>query len=657
MVVTMLKASTRDDYFVFLDINGVAGIFADKSEWQQAIKGFLIDQQYAVGAYGAVTSKDGSALFGLRKLDTDKMADVILSAEDDLRLSSLFESDISKSGGLVNSNNQVVEQLSDSVLISKNELTPVERKHFLNDLFLRNNLAEYVKAGQNFRDQAKLDKLYQDYLYFLQGIKGDLDAGEVNASGYSLQEWVTREYYYSRSSETPPLTQAETTGFVDAIIEVAQSYRQFGHDNINKEYPYVVINAPDEIDKSLALELNRSLKPFQGLSISQGHIDNQDALKRAIENSGVIEFYPQDFYQRMSGIINLSKLVINVDKDKIPETLAFANRLYDDPKFSHRILKVAIAGPNFYDRTTERLAIHYASEGPSFNRELMSFIRERLDDENLTPYLIDLVPVGMYPVQKGVGYLSMSKNLKQVQDFAYQWGVIDSPVKSMNTRLLELTDESSLKVILSAAKPMEVLKQDYAMTEEGPFYYYDDNPALLMTGRQNSLEESLSEQFGIEMSRVRSLKYFDSTAYHAYRNGLENYHDVPQSGEVNDIIERYRNGSPQESGESLVRMIELLQGHSIPAEQMVGLVGSFAETNETNFHWWEDTTGPLAGDFLWHNQSALIGSASTGCCYSMALMVSWLLEALWCLRCRGLPGASRAAKSRVAEAVICAIGK
>ena len=151
------------DYYVFVDAKFGAAVFGELAQWQQAVKAFLVDQEYAIHAYDAQRSISGvvvEPVFGLRKIDAKGLARVSLSSEQSLNLSSLYQSDIRHAGGLLASdrNHTLVTKLSPKALGELAiDMTPEQRAHFLNDLFLKKEINIVKLDNPLVTDDVKLD--------------------------------------------------------------------------------------------------------------------------------------------------------------------------------------------------------------------------------------------------------------------------------------------------------------------------------------------------------------------------------------------------------------------------------------------------------------------------------------------------------------------
>ena len=222
--------------------------------------------------------------------------------------------------------------------------------------------------------------LMQFYMYYLNFLERVYKKNKSLEAGWILifQQLVTKEYYYPESAASSKLTLREVSNFADKIIAKAVSYRQLGD---RREYPYFVINAPDSIDREKALELHRPLLAFKGMPLANGDVNssNRTYIKERIKNAGSVELLPLDFHQRLSNVGNISTMVINVKKGKITNIIDFISNLYNDPEFSHRILKVSIAGPKFYDVSSEKVAVYFSADGIGFNNRVVEWVINRLD--------------------------------------------------------------------------------------------------------------------------------------------------------------------------------------------------------------------------------------------------------------------------------------
>ena len=233
-----------------------------------------------------------------------------------------------------------------------------------------------VYAGVDLKDAAKIDEFYERYVKFLKIIdKVDRDYDQEDPSFRSL---VTEQYYYPPEAKSTAFTDEETerlsTSLLStSLVDLSARYVEVGD---SKEYPYIVVNAPDAVDRKMAKEWGRPLKAFDGFVIRDGQ-DVDAEMVDNIKNSGLIEFIPPDFYQRINRIKMMSKMVFNVKNPILFDVVDFIRRIHRDPDIGHKVIKSAIYGPKFYDLVSNKVVVYFSGIEEGFTQKVSDYFVEK----------------------------------------------------------------------------------------------------------------------------------------------------------------------------------------------------------------------------------------------------------------------------------------
>ena len=648
MLISHVIGDSNRSSYLFFDANVGLAEFDDLDKFQQGLYEFLVDQGYAEHAYDAQLDGEGLPLFKLRLVNAEQMANLTLSDTDQLQLSSLYETDVSLEGGILNREGKVVLKLSGSAMTPLlSDMTSPQRKHFLNDLYLKNNLLTQSETANGFQDQDKLDKFYQDYLVFLKHLQNEYDVNTADAGNYRLQKLVSRLYYYPASvTADAAVDNAKKNGYARWLLMLAES-----PDIINKrpEYPYITVNAPDEVDLAALIKYRRengveeirTSDYFKSFSLRDGHVDTGTEFIRIrnIINAGRVEFIPPDYHQKIHDVTRISKLVINLNQQRITDLMGFLKRLHKDPLIGHRVLKTSLAGFNYYHLTSEKATVYFSGVGEQFTNDVSDRILSLIEAKGWQQDLLDITPVGMYPLAKGVSYQLDDVDQKISYGIHYQWGAVGSLVKQVSLRLLNLSEPNVLNKLLGVGQENDqllylrmLLNPEYENLENN----YFNNPALFSGNRVAGVfnEVDFRERLSIIIAKMRALKYHRFADYQQYRQSVDNANSVIFSDDINGALDAYEN-SVETTDEAMLNNAkrELLQRLTgdISAEQtgallnyiLAGLV-RHREVVDANA---ENPGADFGGTVLLKDQlGSLLGLGNHLCCYQLNLMVASLLK-------------------------------
>ena len=648
LISYLIDEHAEKEYYTFFDANFGLAAFEDYQDFEVALHHFLVQQGYAEHAYSALLDSDAAPLFQIRRVNAGGMAELTLSTADDLPLSSLYEDNVAFKGGLISRTDTVVNALDVSAFEGTDSLTGVERQHFLNDLFLKTKLVADGTTAQDFRDQAKLDKFYQDYLTFLEQVEREYIGADLDPGGFNLQQLVSRLYYYPDSAVTQALTESEKIANAEWLALLAKSPDIIEGRPVLSDF---IIHAPDGMDKEVAFQLRRGFErvnntqygvrfdDFESFTINADNAAeaSSSSIVNKIAKAGRIEFVTADFHQRLHDVTHISKLVINLKKERMQDLMLFLRHIHKDPVIGHRVLTASMAGFNYYDRSSEKATIYFSGRGEAFTRELHDRVLSLIESKGWQTDLLDITPVGMYPLEKGISYQLEAGDRKLTYGAHYQWGTLDSPIKPLSPRLLSMSTPKVLDELLSLDRlnQTEVLAQ---LLGGGGNYF--NNPALAhypTLGAEHAFSEAdFREELSIIAARMRTLKYHDIANYQQYRQGLADYKNEPFEPTNQLIVERYLRHSKQQD-ESLfslskVALMDRLK-RSETEPHLVGRLLGYALEGVAN----QAQLSITQSNALENNefggvvvssgdQTRILGVSGDACCYNLSLMVTGLLK-------------------------------
>ena len=486
---------------------------------------------------------------------------------------------------------------------------------------------ELLPEGKEFQNADKLKTFYRHYAEFLVQIdqKSKLFANAL------VQKVVAKDYYYPKGLKSLRLTPRDITSYSKKLVELARTSKTVGE---GLEFPYIIVNSPDSIDRQAAWDFVRDLERFNSFSISHGNIPDESlaGVLKHIKYAGSVEFLPADFHQRMRDVVTISKMVINIDKSQIPKMMTLLSGIYHDDSIGFRVLKAVMAGPKFYDKTSQQVAIYFTGTGGNFTEKVNQYFVDYFNNSGLSGFLTDLTPVDMYSVSKGISYSLMS-NIQPLPKgmTPYRWGMMGDQVKLLDARLLQAASSETRRFIVKGydrAQVIDRLKTFWAA--EGGDHYYFDNPALYDALGQEFSADAYREALSIITSRMRSLKYTSTNNYQSYVDGLENYGGYVFEEEGSRLIGEYMNASKGSLAETRLStqksMLTLLREADSPLE--IGVLRGIINAGDESHQVWRDKTvaGNTQGKLLIaSDQGRFSGTPTRNCCYVLNLMASKIL--------------------------------
>ena len=503
-------------------------------------------------------------------------------------------------------------------------VSPVVRRYVIVSLLSLCVVAQ-SHATVDFKNAASLKSFYRQYLTFLQQIDR-LDQDLYDPFGFDLQDLVSEHYYYPSGVKSRPLSDEDGSAFVRNLIKLSMQGVEVGG---KKEYPYIVVNAADRIDLKIARKFNRDVLQFTSFSLSAGDHNVADAppLEDRILNASLIEFYPLDFYQRISDVLDVGKMVINIKKDKIPQMMDFLLAIQRDPKFGHRVLKAAIAGPKFYDKTAEKVVLYFSGSGQEFTKKINQHVVGLL--ARWSSALLSYHPVGMYPVAKGISYRTFSKLLAKNIGQVYHWGLIEQGVRDLDSRLLYFTEKLERKDLMASRDKLKTLKLALTHTDTGvkgdTFLYYFNNPALMTAYSNHFSGARFHEDLGIVAAQLRALKYHAPDRYRQYIEGLDNYSTQVFSQKVSRVLVQLDESGSNEALRSkaqnlVVRQLKLFAGTPVRYPKKAGaFLGQLVAMAGKQTLWREKDVLIHGRSVVKARQSNFLGVAQ-GCCSGFAVL-------------------------------------
>ena len=499
-----------------------------------------------------------------------------------------------------------------------------------------------ANATVNFKDKASLEQFYSQYLAFLQAIDQGNDAAEFSAAdpiGLLRQERVARHYYYPAAAQSTPLSAEDVTLFSDKVIEVARTGTVTYEGKL--DYPYIVLTAPDKLDRLIAQENGIELSPFKSYSVrmTEGASLSTMELERLVDdisNASQVQFYPQDYHQRMSELRYIGRMVINIKKNQIPTMIALINAIYLHSEFGHRVLKTAITGPKFYDRSAVKVVLYFSGYGADFTRAINEYVVAKFQRFGLSQSLLDYHPVGMYSVAKGISYSRDSSVHSILYGLHHQWGLVDNSVKYLNSALLNVTYPRNIKRILMATNPLDTLKASFVNGRDGANRIsYINNPALYDEVPQH-VGYRFAEALSLITARMRNLRYHNAKAYANYIIGLEHAAVSKLPAAIAGDLHRYlvlrmdADASSRSQKAINTAVIGRLQEHSSASRlkpELVGLMlGVLAAGLEKQRGQSEVVTESIGIALVKSRQGPLLGAQVRGCCGVLSVMSNKLFQ-------------------------------
>ena len=155
-----------------LMVNLGAVRFTSLDAFRQGLTEFLIGQEYAVKAYSARQNTQGEPLFSLNRIEARTLASIPLSEPQQLSLSSLYTTDITRSKGLLGDDNALVTRLSSPALVDgREEMSAEQWQNFLNDFYLKKHVTIKTLPSVLTPNNQKLRVFYRRYVNFLSTIE------------------------------------------------------------------------------------------------------------------------------------------------------------------------------------------------------------------------------------------------------------------------------------------------------------------------------------------------------------------------------------------------------------------------------------------------------------------------------------------------------